>query len=122
MLLLSIKFTGAGTSTALKQIERKIKMNAYEQIKAAAKNNGVDVSELTIQTSINGIEIDPAEKIDIDTAKTYDDLDAWTADVRDTVEADNCDHEAEGTDWNITIATKDGKVITCGSAYSEDND
>jgi hypothetical protein len=86
-------------------------MNAYDQIKAAAETYGVEVSELTIQTSINGMEIDSAEKIDIDTAKTYDDLDAWTADCRDTIEADNCAHESEGTEWNLNIATEDADVL-----------
>ena len=97
-------------------------MSAYEQIKAAAAKHGVAVAELTIQTAIHGMEIDPAEKIDIALAKTYDDLDAWTADCRDTVEADNCVREPDGTEWNLTIATEDGEVIACGCAYSEDND
>lgn len=94
-------------------------MNAYDQIKAAAEKHGVDISELTIQTSINGMEIDPAEKIDIALAKTYDDLDAWTADCRDTVEADNCVREPDGTEWSLEVATADGVVIASGCAYSE---
>ena len=97
-------------------------MNAYEEIKAAAEKHNVDIATLTIQTSINGMEIDPAEAIDIKLAKTYDDLDAWTADCRDTVEADNCKHEPEGTEWTLEVATEDGVVIASGCAYSEAHD
>ena len=97
-------------------------MSAYEQIKAAAEKHGVDISELTIQTAINGMEIDPSEKIDIALTKTYDDLDAWTADCRDTVEADNCVHEPDGTEWSLEVADADGVVIASGCAYSDATD
>ena len=99
-----------------------MKITAKTIIAAAAKQHGVDIAELTIQTFINGMEIDPAEKIDMATAEMYDGLDAWTADVRDTVEADNCAHEPEGTEWNLKISTQEGEVIACGSAYSEAQD
>lgn len=99
-----------------------MKITAKTIIKEAAKQHGVDISELTIQTFIGGMEIDPATKIDIATAEMYDDLDAWTADARDTVEADNCEHEKEGTEWNLKIAKEDGEVIACGCAYSEAHD
>lgn len=99
-----------------------MKITAKTIIKEAAKQHGVDISELTIQTFIGGMEIDPATKIDIATAEMYDDLDAWTAAARDTVEADNCEYEKEGTEWNLKIAKEDGEVIACGCAYSEAHD